>query len=329
MVMRSGSFVVSFVAALACSVPFVAQGQTADYPNRPIRLVVPSAPGGSTDGVARVVSHGLNLGLGVPIVVDNRPGAGGLIAAETVARAAPDGYTLYFPFASHTSAPFLQRKMPYDTEKDFAAISQVGVQPLVLVVHPSVPAKTVKELVAFAKSKPGGLNTSFTQIGSATHLATELFKLKTNTVKDILSVGYKGGAASQVALLSGEVQLSIATPTSMLPHIKSGKVNVIAVSGNKRQPYVPDTPTFEESGVPNFNVTSWQGLLAPAGTPPAIINRLHAEVVKLLKLPESLARMAAAGADPVGSTPAEFAAKIRQELVTLRELIKAIGLKPQ
>jgi len=327
--MKSIGLVVPLAAVLACGVPFAADGQTGDYPNRPLRLVVTSAPGGGVDTAARVVAHGLNLGLGRTVVVDNRPGGGGIIAAETVVRASPDGYTLFFTSSGHVSAPYLHKKLSYDVEKDFAPITQIGMQPLILVAHSSVAANNVKELIALSKAKPGGLTMGYSQIGTATHLAAELFKLKSGTDKTILSVGYKGSAAAQIALLAGEVQLSSVTLTPMIPFIKSGKIKALAVTGKQRAPAAPDTPTFEESGVFGVDITSWQGLLAPAATPRPLVRRLHAEVVKLLKLPESAARLTAAGIDPVGSTPEEFEAMIRRELVEIGKVFKAIGFKAQ
>ena len=213
--------------------------------------------------------------------------------------------------------------------RDFAPITEIANQPLLLAVNPSVPANTVKELIALSKAKPGGLTAAYTQIGSATHLATEIFKLKTDTTKSIVSVSFKGGASGQMALLSGEVQVAMATATSTMPQIKSGKVRVIATSATKRLPYLPDVPTFEEAGVSGINVVVWQGLLVPARTPRPIVNRIYEEVRQMLKQPDTLERLAALGSDPVGSSPAEFAAKLKRELEEFGKVIKALGLKPQ
>jgi len=270
----------------------------------------------------------LNQSLGQPIVIDNRAG-GGVIAPELVARARADGYTLLFAFAAFTITPYLHVKPPYDVLKDFAPISEVADQALFLVVHPAVPANTIKELVALSKSKPGGLMAGFTQPGSSTHLAAEIFKLKTDTAKSITSVSYKGGTAAQVALLSGEVQVSFLTATAMLPQVKTGRIKVIATSAPKRVHYLPDVPTFDEAGVSGMEASPWQGLLAPAGTPRAIISLLHAEIVKLLKRSETVERLAALGADPVGSSPVEFRAKLDRELKAFGKIIPALGLKPQ
>jgi tripartite-type tricarboxylate transporter receptor subunit TctC len=303
--------------------------QQEPYPAKSIRLLVPPPPGDSNDGVARIVSTALNQSLGRAIVIDNRSGGGGIIASEIVARARADGYTLLFAYAAFTTTPFLQANLAYDVLRDFAPISEVADQPLFIIVHPSVQANTVRDLIALSKSKPGGLMVGFTQMGSSTHLATELFKLKTDTVKSITSVSYKGGAAAQIALLSGEVQIAFATATAILPQLKGGKIKVIATSAAKRVRYLPEVPTFEEAGVSGVESSPWQGLLAPAGTPPAIVNLLHGEVVKLLKRPENVDRLAVLGADPVGSSPAEFRAKLERELKTFGRIIPALGIKPQ
>ena len=316
----------AIAAAMLPSAPAITQAQTDIYPSKPIRLLVPSPPGGSNDGVARIISASLNQSLGRPLVIDNRAG-GGVIACELVARARADGYTLLFAFAAFTITPFLHVKPPYDVLKDFAPISEVADQALFLIVHPSVTANTVKELVALSQSRPDGLLAGFTQPGSSTHLAAEIFKLKTGTTKSITSISYKGGAAAQIALLSGEVQISFLTATAMLPQVKTGKIKVIATSASKRVAYLPDVPTFEESGVSGVEASPWQGLLAPAGAPRAIVNQLHGEVVKLLKQTDVVERLAAMGAAPVGSSPAEFGNKLARELKAFAKIIPALGLQ--
>ncbi len=312
--------------AMLLGTPAFTHAQTDAYPGKPIRLLVPSPPGGSNDGVARIVSANLSQSLGRPIVIDNRAG-GGVIASELVARARADGYTLLFAFAAFTITPFLHVKPPYDVLKDFAPISEVADQALFLIVHPGVTANTIKELVALSHAKPGGLMAGFTQPGSSTHLAAEIFKLKTGTTKSITSISYKGGAAAQIALLSGEVQISFITATAMLPQVKTGKIKVIATSASKRAPYLPDIPTFDESGVSGVEASPWQGLLAPAGTPRAIVGQLHGEVVKLLKQADVVERLAAMGAAPVGSSPAEFRNKLARELTVFAKIIPALGLQ--
>jgi len=214
------------ISVIVFGMPLVVQAQSAasssDYPSRPIRLLVPSPPGGSNDGVARVVANELNRSLGQPVVVDNRAGAGGVIAADLVARSTPNGYTVLFAYATFTTAPFLNAKLPYDSMKDFLPITEIANQPLLLAVNQNVPVNTVQELIALAKSKPGGLVAGFTQVGSATHLTTEIFKQNTGTIKNILAVSYKGGGPAQTALLSGEAQISFTTVTATLPQVKAG-----------------------------------------------------------------------------------------------------------
>jgi tripartite-type tricarboxylate transporter receptor subunit TctC len=314
-------------AALLPSQPAHA-AQRADYPLRPIRLLVPSAPGASNDSVARLVANGLTLVFDKPVVVDNRPGAGGIIASELVAHAQPDGHTILFVYATFTTAPFLQPKLPYDPVKDFAPITEIANQPLMLVVNSSVPASSVKELIALCKAKPGTLTSGYTQIGSATHLATEIFKHRTDIAKSLVSVSYKGGAAVQVALLSGEIQVAFATATPTIPQLKSGKLKVLATSAPARLPYLPEVQTFSEAGVNGIDVSVWQGLLAPAATPRAIVERLYAETAKLLKENDTRQKLTLLGSDPVASTPEQFKAKIQRELREFGKIIKALGLRP-
>jgi tripartite-type tricarboxylate transporter receptor subunit TctC len=287
--------------------------------------VVPVPAGGGTDVIARLIGTGLGESAGWQVIVDNRGGAGGVIGAETVARAVPDGYTLLFPYASHTTMPFIA-KVPYDAYSDFAPVTQVAVQPLVLVVHPSLPVNNVKELISLAKSTPTGINAGISTPGSAGHLATELFKLRTGTTGGIVSVMYKGSGATQVAMLSGEVQILFASTPSFMPYLKSGKVKMLAISGKKRIAYLPELPTFAELGVP-IDASPWQGILGPAKMPRAIVMRLYDEVAKLLKQPNTIERLAAAGSEPVGSTPEEFGAKIRQELQEFGKLVPTLGIK--
>ena len=324
------SFVIPCLAlpiALCCAQ--VAQAaQPVAFPVRAIRLIVPSPPGASNDAVARIVSAAFASSFDKPAVVDNRSGGGGVIASELVARAPADGHTLLFAFAAFTTAPYLQQKLPYDSVKDFAPVTEISNQPLLLLVHPSVPVNTVKELIALAKAKPNTLTAGHTQIGSATHLATETFKFRTDTVKSLVSVSYKGGGAAQIALMSGEIQVAFATTTAALPQLRTGKLKALANTAAKRLSYLPDVPTLGEAGLPGFETGAWQGLMAPAGTPRTIIDRLHAEIVRMLKDEDTLQRLTALGLDPVGSTPAEFAAKIRRELQENGKIIKALGLMP-
>ena len=297
-----------------------------DYGSRPIRLIVPVPPGGSTDIVARIIAAGLVESSGFRVVVDNRGGAGGVIAADMVARAAPDGYTLLFAYASFTTTPFLG-KVPYDPYRDFSPITLAAVNPLLLVVNPSLPVTNVKDLIALAKSRPKGLNAGIATAGSAGHLAMELFKLRTGVTDGIVSVIYSGGGPTQVALMSGEVQLVFGSVPTSQPYVKSGKVKVIASLAKKRLSYFPDTPTLAELGVPMDSAAPWQGILGPAKMPRPIVMRLYSEVATVLKRPEIVERLVATGAEVVGSTPDEFAEKIKQDLQEFAKIIPALGMK--
>jgi tripartite-type tricarboxylate transporter receptor subunit TctC len=323
---RQRNALAACIAVVLLALPAATPAQEArDYGSRPIRLVVPVAAGGGTDVIARLIATGLAESSGLQMIVDNRGGAGGVIGSETVARAIPDGYTLLFPYASHTTMPYIA-KVPYDAYRDFTPVTQVAVQPLVLIVHPSLPVKSVKELIAFAKSTPKGITAGIATPGSAGHLATELFKQRTGTVDNIVSVVYKGTSATQVALLSGEVQLLFVSTPSAMPYLTSGKVKMLATSSTKRIAYLPELPTFAELGVP-VEASPWQGILGPAKMPRAIVMRLYGEVAKLIKQPAMIERLAAAGSEPVGSTPEEFGAKIKQELQEFGKFIPGLGLK--
>jgi tripartite-type tricarboxylate transporter receptor subunit TctC len=295
------------------------------YPERPVRVIVPVAPGGGTDLIARVVLSRLSDTLGGPFIIDNRAGAGGILGNEIVARAQPDGYTLLFTYAAHTIVPFIYRKIPYDVYNDFTPVTMVGVQPLFLALHPSVKANTVQELVALAKARPRELNVALATPSSSGALAAELFKILTKT--EMISVPFKGGAPAMTALLAGEVQLIFGTPPVVVPFAKSGKVKVLAVTGKERVRYLPEVPTLVEVGIQDFNTAPWQGLIARAGTPRAVVDKLYRQIADVLKNPTVRERFEAAGTDVVGSSPAEFADLIRRELAQNSKVIKAVGMK--
>jgi tripartite-type tricarboxylate transporter receptor subunit TctC len=297
----------------------------ANYPDKPVRVIVPVAPGGGTDLIARIVMSKLTEAIGGPFVIDNRAGAGGILGNEIVARAQPDGYTLLFTYAAHTIVPFIYDKIPYDVYKDFAPITMVGAQPLLLAVNPSVKANTVQELIAFAKAKPNALNVALATPSSSGALAAELFKIVTNTQME--SIPFKGGGPAMTALLGGEVQLIFGTPPVVMPFVKSGKVKVLGTTGKERVPYLPEVPTLIESGIKDFNTAPWQGLLAPAKTPPAIVDRLYKQILEVLKTPYAKERFAAAGTDVVGNSPKEFGELIKRELEQNSKVIKAVGMK--
>ena len=323
--MRNGIVCLTLAAALAASGAALAQGAKNAYPTKPVRLIVPVAPGGSTDLLARVVATKLNEALGAPFIVDNRPGAGSVIGTDLVAKAQPDGYTLLFAYAAHTIAPFIYPSVPYDPMKDFAPVSLVGAQPLVLTVHASVKANNPQELIALARSRPKSLNVALMTPSSSGALAAELFKILTKT--DMVSVPFKGGGPAMVALLGGEVQLVFATPPDIMPHLKSGKLRVIGTSSKERLAYLPDVPTLAEAGIQDFNTAPWYGLIAPAKTPPAIVDKLYRQTVEALKTPYARERITASGTDIVGSSPKEFTDQIRRELDVNAKVIRAVGMK--
>jgi tripartite-type tricarboxylate transporter receptor subunit TctC len=279
------------------------------YPSRPIRMIVAYPPGGGTDQVGRVLADQLTMTLGQNVVVDNRGGATGNIGTELAARAVPDGYTLLMgnvaPNAVNVS---LFKKLGFDPVKDFAPVSLVAVTPNILVAHPSMPVKTIKELIAYAKAKPGTLNFPSAGVGSSSHLAGEM--LKSLAGISMVHIPFKGGGPALVAVIAGEVQIMFATMPAAMPHVKSGKVKPVAVTTAKRSQAMPELPTIAESGVKGYEASTWYGLLAPARTPPVIVTRLHADTVKILAGP-TRQRLEAQGFEPEGGTPAEFAAYIK------------------
>ncbi len=303
--------------------PAVAAPATGDYPTKPIRVLVGFPPGGSTDVLTRQIGIRLSENLGQPIIVDNRAAAGGGLASELVAKGNPDGYTLMMAtVASHGINPSLYRKIPYNVMKDFAPITLVATYPLVLATHPSLPAKSVKELIGAARAKPGQLRFASSGNGSPGHLSGEI--LKSLAKIDLVHVPYKGGAPANIAVLSGEAHMTFATLPGMIPHVKAGRVTALAVTTAKRSAAIPDVPAIAES-VPGFDVSSWAGLVAPAGTPRAIVMRLNQETIKVITSRELRERLAAEGAEPVGNTPEQFAAFIKVELEKWAAAVKQAG----
>jgi tripartite-type tricarboxylate transporter receptor subunit TctC len=296
-----------------------------DYPNRPIRLIVPQSAGGSTDLIARLLAQKMGDSLGQSIVVDNRPGAGSINGTEMAAKAAPDGYTLLTVAASFTITPALHQKLPFDSVRDFTPISQTATLPHILIVHPSVPVKSVKDLIALAKAKPGDLNVATSGIATSTHLAAELFMHLSGT--KMVTVPYKGGSPSMTAMLAGQCQVNFAAMSTAIPHVRSGKVRAIAVSSGKRSVTAPEFPTIAEAGVPGYEHSSWVGLLAPAKTPRPVVARLTTEAVKAAEAPDTKPYLLKSGMEPVGSTSAEFAAVIKTEIAKWHKVVKAAGIK--
>lgn len=314
-----GAWILMFIAPME-----VAWGQQ-DYPARPVRIIVPFVAGGGSDFVARVVGQKLGEGLGQQVLVDYRPGGGSVIASETVARSAPDGHTLYLAGTTFVTAPTLQKKLSFDPYKDFAPVSRVSVTPGLLLSHPSVPVRTVRELVALAKKHPGALTFGSAGVGSASHLAGELFKMLAGL--DMLHIPYKGSSQVSTSLISGEISLALVNPVSTLPHVKAGRLRVLAVTTAERSPLVPEVPTIAESGVPGYENAIWTGMLAPAATPKPIITRLHEELVKTLHAPEVVERLASDGARPHPEDPARFATYLRSEIEKMAKVIRRAGIR--
>jgi len=295
------------------------------FPSRPVRLIVPYAPGGGADTTARLIAPRLQEALGETVVVENRPGASGVIGDETVAKAAPDGHTLLIGAFAHAVNPSLLPKMPYRTPEDFAPISLLVTVPELMVITPSHPARTVADLVAMAKAEPGKLFYASSGNGSAQHLAAELFKLRTGT--DIGHVPYKGGGLAIVDVAAGHVPFYFGNMSAALPQARAGKVRALAVTSAQRSPAAPDVPTMAEAGVTGCEISEWNALIAPAATPSMIVQRLHAEVAKILREPEIKARFADLGADAVGSTPEELALFLKAEMQKWAEVVKAANIK--
>jgi len=317
-----------YEAVLAAAVASLAVADAAAqaFPTRPVRIIAPSGAGGPVDVICRTVSQGLGEVLGQQLVVENRVGAAGLIGTETVVKSAPDGYTLLFGFSGPLAiVPNLNPNTPYDVQRDLVAISQVAAAPYVLLVHPSVPAKSVKQLVALAKSRPGKMNFGSGGTGVGIHMAGELFKVA--GAVNIVHVPYKGAAPAMTALMAGEVDMMFNGMSPAIPHIRSGRVRALAVGGTKRSSLLPDLPTVREAAGFEFNTEGWYGVLAPRGTPPAIVTRLHEAIVRALASPGLKATLTKMAVETVGSSPADFARLIREESAVWAKVIKAAGIK--
>ncbi|HEV8518038.1 MAG TPA: tripartite tricarboxylate transporter substrate binding protein [Burkholderiales bacterium] len=298
------------------------------YPSKPIRLIVPYAPGGGNDTLSRAIGQKLTQSLGQPLVVDNRAGSGGVIGADIVAKAAPDGYTLLMASSELAVSVSLIATLPYDPLRDFAPVARVGETSYLLVVHPSLSAKSVSELIALAKARPGQLNYASAGVGSPLHLAAELFKWMTGT--NLVQVTYKGGAPAVTATLAGETQVVFGSVTTTLQLAKAGRVRALAVTSAKRSPLVPDLPTVAEAGVPGYELVNWYGVLAPARTPKVIVSRLASELAQIMALPDIRERaLQNQGIEAVASTTEEFAAVLKNEVAKWRKLTKAIGIRAE
>ena len=303
----------------------VTGGSAQTYPNKPIRLIVGFPPGGSTDITARLVGQKLSASLGQPLVIDNKPGAGSNLGAEIAAKAAPYGYTLLMCTIANSINYSLYKDLYYDLIKDFAPVTQTTSMLSFLVIHPSLPVRSVKELIALAKSKPGELNYASSGVGNSPHLAGEMFKMMAGV--DMVHIPYKGTGPELNDLLAGTVKIAFETTPAVLTHVKDGKLLALAVNSAKRTPLLPNVPTMSEAGVPGFEMTSWNGLAFPAGTPKEIITRVYQETLKAIQIPEVREKLSSLGADPVGSTPEQFAAFIQAETKKWAKVIKDANVK--
>lgn len=311
-------------AAAALVAPMTASAED-KYPTRPIKLIVAYSPGGATDIVARLLAPPVEKRLGQPIVVDNKPGGGSNIGTAEAARAKPDGYTLLLATIAQSINPAVYSKLEYDTLKDFTPVVLTMSSPSILVVNPSMPVKNLKELIAWAKANPGKLSMASSGAGGSPHMAAELLKLRTGI--DYLHVPYKGAGPAMRDVVAGVVTAGFKTATAAIPQIKAGKVRAIAVAAPKRLPQLPDLPTMAEAGLPNFNVASWNGLLAPAGTPQPIIDQLNKAFNEALKEPEIIAQFAKRAAEPEGGSPADFKKFLVEEMAVWKEVAQKTGLK--
>ncbi len=320
--MRVGQSVTGALAAALAGGLFSGGCWGQSYPYRPIRFIVPYGPGGASDISTRIVAARLAESLGQQIVVDNRPGAGSIIGTELLAKSAPDGYTLMMANISFSANPALHSKLPYDALKDFTPVSMVDVMPNVLLVHPSVPARSVTELIALAKAKTGQLNYASAGVGSANYLNTELFQSHAGIT--VVHIPYQGGGQAMTAIVGGEAQMLFITVPPALPHIKSGRVRALAATSPKRIAALPDVPTLGETVLPGFEFFEWHGVLAPGGTPREVINRLNGEINKIVAIPEVRERISGLGAEATGGTPAQMAQHVNAEIAKWRKVLKRV-----
>ncbi len=312
------------------AIPLAAVAQTAapgpGYPNKTIRILVGFAPGGSTDIVARLIAQEMTKNVGQQVAVENRPGAGGNIAAELVSKAPPDGYTLHACTTGvFAIAPFIYSKLPYDPEKGIAPVTQTGSLPYIVVMHPSLPAKNLREFVALAKARPGQINYASSGVGTASHLSAALFATASGI--SMTHVPYKGTGNAMSDLMGGQVVLMFDQPVSSLPHVQSGKLRVLGISSAQRFSTMKDIPTIAEQGLPGFEAISWAGICAPGGTPKPIVDRVYSEVARVLKVPELRERLLRNGIEPIGSTPEQYAEHIKKEMVKWSKVVKDSGAR--
>ncbi|MBX9812524.1 MAG: tripartite tricarboxylate transporter substrate binding protein [Burkholderiales bacterium] len=320
------SFIVKTLGLLLAS--FTAVAAAATYPDKPVRLIVPFPPGGSNDIVGRLIGAQLTERLGQQVVIDNRGGAGGMIGTEIAANSQPDGYTLLIISVAYAYNPSIfKSKLKFDPAKSFTPVALLGTGPNALTVNPRLPVNSVKDLIALAKTKPGALNYASAGIGSFQHLGAEMFKLMTGI--NIVHVPFKGGGPAMADVIAGNTQITIGSLIQMMPHIRTGRLKALGVGGAKRNPSLPDVPTIAESGVPGYEANNWWGIVAPAGTPAAIVKRLHAETAAILALPDVQKKFESQGADAVSMTSAEFGKFIRAETAKWAKVVKEADIKAE
>jgi tripartite-type tricarboxylate transporter receptor subunit TctC len=310
--------------ALAVLAGMSAVALAQDYPTRPVRMIIPFPPGGSNDIVGRMIGNHLGERLGRPVVIDNRGGAGGLIGTEAAVKSPPDGYTLLVISVAYAYNPYMY-KLTFDPVKAIATIAQLGTGPNAFAVHPALPVKSIKEVIALAKAKPGQLRYASAGVGTFQHLSSELFRLMAGV--DMVHVPFKGGGPAMISVISGETQISIGSLIQTLPHIRSGRLRPLGTGGAKRSPALPDIPTIAESGLPGYEANNWWGIVAPAGTPPAIIKRLHGEISGILTRPDVQKWFTSEGAESVNRTPEEFARIIVSEMDKWGKVVKQAGIR--
>jgi tripartite-type tricarboxylate transporter receptor subunit TctC len=316
---------VRLIALVLCSIFVGAAGAQEAYPSRPVRFILPFPPGGGTDILGRVIAERLSASLGQPVVTENRGGAGGNVGAEAAAHSAPDGYTIVLVAPSLAISPSLYSKLNYDPVKDLAPIGLVATVPNVMITNPAVEAKNLQEFIALARSRPGAMNYGSGGAGTSNHLAGELFNIVTGA--KLVHVPYKGVNLAMQGVLAGEIQLVFIGIPAALPHIKAGKLRPLALVAPQRSPALPEVPTVAEAGLKDFEVTTWYGIMTPAGTPRPIVSRLNAELVKIMHTPEVKERLAGMATDPLTSTPEEFAAYLKQEIAKWGDVVRKANLK--
>ena len=317
----------SLVALLCCALPGAPEAQAQAYPAKPVRIISPFAAGGGNDALCRIIAPKLTENLKQQVIVDNRPGANGIIGTELAAKAAPDGYTIVLIPSGHAVNASVYKKLPYDSIRDFTTITLAGSSPLLIVVHPSVPARSVKELVALAKARPSQLTYVSAGIGSSGHLAGSLFEVMTGT--KLVHIPYKGMGQSVPDLIGGHASLAFGTTLSVVPHVRSGRLRALAVTGAQRSPAFPEFPTVAESGVPGYEASLWYGFVGPARLPPEIVQRLNAEIAGVLALPEIRERLASQGVDARSNTPEEFARLLVSDLERWARIVRFAGVQAE